>query len=70
VTAPLRFPPGARTALGAGTGKLTGALPDHAEITAVAAFARLRDYLATRPETASGEFVLPLAATVLRALRR
>lgn len=35
-----------------------------------AAFARLRDYLTTRPETASGEFVLPLAATVLRALRR
>ncbi|QJY46021.1 class I SAM-dependent methyltransferase [Pseudonocardia broussonetiae] len=35
-----------------------------------AAFARIRDYVATRPETASGEFVLPLVTTVLRALRR
>ena len=35
-----------------------------------AAFARIRDYLAARPETASGTFVLPLVTTVLRALRR
>lgn len=31
---------------------------------------RLRAYLAGHPETASGEFVLPLVTTVLRALRR
>lgn len=34
------------------------------------AFARIRGYLAERPETSSGEFVLPLATEVLRALRR
>ena len=35
-----------------------------------ASFARMRAYLADRPETASGEFVLPMATQVLRALRR
>jgi SAM-dependent methyltransferase len=35
-----------------------------------AAFSRLRAYLAGRPETASGEFVLPLVTTVARTLRR
>jgi len=30
----------------------------------------MRAYLADRPETASGEFVLPMATQVLRALRR
>jgi SAM-dependent methyltransferase len=35
-----------------------------------AAFARLRAYLAARPETASGEFVLPLVTDVVRAIRR
>jgi SAM-dependent methyltransferase len=35
-----------------------------------AAFARIRAYLAGRPETASGAFTLPLLTTVLRALRR
>jgi SAM-dependent methyltransferase len=35
-----------------------------------AAFDRLRAYLAGRPETASGEFVLPLLTTVVRTLRR
>jgi len=34
------------------------------------AFARLRTYLAGRPETASGEFVLPLLTVVVRTLRR
>jgi SAM-dependent methyltransferase len=34
-----------------------------------AAFARIRDYLAGRPETASGAFTLPVVTTVLRALR-
>lgn len=34
-----------------------------------AAFARLRAYLATRPETASGGFALPLFTLVLRTLR-
>jgi SAM-dependent methyltransferase len=31
---------------------------------------RVRDYLATRPETSSGEFELPLVTDVLRALRK
>ena len=35
-----------------------------------AAFDRLRAYLASRPETASGEFVLPLITDVVRAIRR
>ncbi|MGF1663074.1 MAG: class I SAM-dependent methyltransferase [Kineosporiaceae bacterium] len=34
------------------------------------AFARIRAYLATRPETASGSFTLPLVCSVLRASRR
>ncbi|GAA4535675.1 class I SAM-dependent methyltransferase [Pseudonocardia xishanensis] len=34
-----------------------------------AALARMRDYLATRPETASGSFVLPGFTLVLRTLR-
>jgi SAM-dependent methyltransferase len=32
--------------------------------------ARIRDFLHTRPETASGEFVLPMVTITLRALRR
>lgn len=32
--------------------------------------ARARDYLATRPETSSGEFEVPLVTDVLRALRK
>jgi SAM-dependent methyltransferase len=35
-----------------------------------AAFARIRAYLAERPETSSGDFVLPMSTEVLRALRR
>lgn len=35
-----------------------------------ALLARARDYLERRPETASGEFVLPLVTSVLRVLRR
>jgi SAM-dependent methyltransferase len=35
-----------------------------------AAFDRVRAYLATRPETASGEFDLPLITDVVRAVRR
>lgn len=35
-----------------------------------AAFDRLRAYLGSRPETASGEFVLPLVTDVVRAIRR
>lgn len=35
-----------------------------------AAFARIRAYLATRPETSGGEFELPVVTEVLRALRR
>ncbi len=35
-----------------------------------AAFARIRGYLAERPETSSGEFVLPMTTEVLRAFRR
>lgn len=35
-----------------------------------AAFARIRSYLAERPETSAGEFELPLVTAVLRALRR
>jgi SAM-dependent methyltransferase len=35
-----------------------------------AAFARIRGYLAERPETSSGAFVLPMATEVLRAFRR
>ena len=35
-----------------------------------AAFARLRAYLATRPETASGVFELPLVTDVVRLVRR
>jgi SAM-dependent methyltransferase len=35
-----------------------------------AAFDRLRAYLASHPETASGEFVLPLVTDVVRAVRR
>ncbi|WP_219415557.1 class I SAM-dependent methyltransferase [Pseudonocardia nigra] len=35
-----------------------------------AAFARVRAYLAARPETSGAEFVLPLVTDVLRALRR
>jgi SAM-dependent methyltransferase len=31
--------------------------------------ARVRDYLASRPETASGEFTLPMVTGVLRAIR-
>ena len=31
--------------------------------------AQVRDYLHTRPETASGEFVLPMVTAVLRATR-
>ena len=31
---------------------------------------RVRDFLHTRPETASGEFVLPMVTVTLRALRR
>jgi SAM-dependent methyltransferase len=31
---------------------------------------RLRDYLATRPETSAGEFELPLVTEVVRALRK
>lgn len=34
-----------------------------------AAFARMRSYLAARPETSSGTFVLPLFTLVLRTLR-
>jgi SAM-dependent methyltransferase len=40
--------------------------PDERE----AAFARLRAYLAARPETSAGSFTLPLVTTVTRALRR
>jgi SAM-dependent methyltransferase len=35
-----------------------------------ATFARIRAYLAERPETSTGEFVLPMGTEVLRALRR
>lgn len=35
-----------------------------------AAFTRVRDYLAARPETARGSFTLPLVASGMRALRR
>jgi SAM-dependent methyltransferase len=35
-----------------------------------ATLGRMRDYLAARPETSAGEFVLPLVTDVLRALRR
>lgn len=35
-----------------------------------AVLARVRDYLASRPETAEGEFTLPMATGVLRARRR
>jgi SAM-dependent methyltransferase len=35
-----------------------------------AAFARVRSYLAERPETSSGAFVLPMTTEVLRAFRR
>ena len=35
-----------------------------------ATFDRIRAYLATRPETASGEFALPLVTDVVRAVRR
>ncbi len=35
-----------------------------------AALARIRDYLATRPETSAGAFEMPLVTAVLRALRR
>jgi SAM-dependent methyltransferase len=35
-----------------------------------AMFDRIRSYLASRPETASGEFVLPLVTDVVRAVRR
>jgi SAM-dependent methyltransferase len=35
-----------------------------------AAFAQIRAYLAGRPETSSGDFVLPMTTDVLRALRR
>jgi SAM-dependent methyltransferase len=35
-----------------------------------ATFARMRDYLARRPETSSGEFVLPMLTEVLRVSRR
>jgi SAM-dependent methyltransferase len=35
-----------------------------------AAFARMRAYLAARPETSAGEFELPMVTEVLRALRR
>jgi SAM-dependent methyltransferase len=35
-----------------------------------AAFARVRAYLATRPETSAGEFELPLVTDVVRVLRR
>jgi hypothetical protein len=35
-----------------------------------AAMAKIRDYLATRPETSSGTFELPLVTEVVRALRR
>ncbi len=35
-----------------------------------AAFERVRAYLAERPETSSGSFVLPMTTEVLRALRR
>ena len=35
-----------------------------------AAFAQIRAYLAERPETSSGDFVLPMTTDVLRALRR
>lgn len=35
-----------------------------------AAFDRLRAYLATRPETSAGGFVLPLVTEAIRALRR
>jgi SAM-dependent methyltransferase len=34
-----------------------------------AMLARVRDFLLARPETSSGEFVLPMATVVLRALR-
>ena len=34
------------------------------------AMARIRDYLATRPETSSGSFELPLLTEVVRVLRR
>jgi hypothetical protein len=33
-------------------------------------WAGLRDYLAGRPETSSGEFELPLVTEVLRTLRK
>jgi SAM-dependent methyltransferase len=35
-----------------------------------ATYARIRDYLATRPETSGAVFDLPLVTTVLRAVRR
>lgn len=35
-----------------------------------AALGRVRDYLATRPETSAGEFELPLVTEVVRALRK
>jgi hypothetical protein len=34
-----------------------------------AAFARMRAYLAARPETSAGAFELPMVTEVLRALR-
>jgi hypothetical protein len=44
--------------LGAGTGKVTATL------------ARIGDFLYARPETSSGEFVLPMVTVVLRARRK
>jgi hypothetical protein len=31
---------------------------------------RIRDYLASRPETAGGEFELPMVTSALRSIRR
>jgi hypothetical protein len=35
-----------------------------------ASFARIREYLATRPETSAGEFDLPMITIAARATRR
>jgi hypothetical protein len=41
---------------------------DEAERSAL--LARIRDFLATRPETSRGEFTLPLVTMALRMVRR
>ena len=72
--------------LGAGTGKLTGTLlAVGADVAAIAtragvlvmpehereaALGRIRAFLAARPRTSGGEFVLPLLTAVLRVRQR